>query len=53
MVKQNIICLAIGVLCGFTPWFSWLNSDFLEEWFCLYINLSKVAYVGISENTNK
>lgn len=29
MDKQNIICLAIGVLFGFTPWFSWLNYVFM------------------------
>lgn len=29
MVKQNIICLAIGVLYGFTPCLSWLNYVFL------------------------
>ena len=28
MAKKGIIFLAIAVLCGFTPWFYWLNHIF-------------------------
>lgn len=29
MAKKRIVFLAIAVLCGFTPWFSWLKPLFL------------------------
>lgn len=31
MAKKRSIFLAIAVLCGFTPWFSWLNYVFLAK----------------------
>lgn len=30
MAKKRMIFLAIAVLCGFTPWFSWLNYVLLD-----------------------
>lgn len=35
MAKKIIIFLAIAVLYGFTPWFSWLKSDYPQK-FCEY-----------------
>lgn len=31
MAEKRIIFLAIAILCGFTPWFSWLNYVFLDS----------------------